>query len=209
MGTIHNPQDLLANTGPLDPSPLSSITADDAADEEHPAVPEPFTVHDNKSANWLVRKVREARAYAQRVQEWAVSEIQRARRDEQFLLGRYGHQLQQWTQDEVHKLKGRRKSLNLPAGTVGSRLEPPRLLVRDEQALLDWCRSALPQAVKVAVQASGVEGQQLRAWQHTCCLQVKLTEEVVRDIVHDHAKATGEMPDGVVFTNPAERFFIR
>src|SRR5688572_33032791 len=59
---------------------------------------EPFAVRDAATANWLVRKVKELRAYAAHVKVWAERELRVARRDEKFLLARYGPQLQAWVE---------------------------------------------------------------------------------------------------------------
>ena len=105
---------------------MSNVSAPATADaesrdepqEETPQVPESFCVRDVATAAWVVRKVVEARAYAARVREWAAAELRRAQREEVF----YGHQLEQWARREVEAASGRRKSVNLPSGTVGFRL---------------------------------------------------------------------------------------
>ena len=51
-------------------------------------VPETFAVDDAASANWLVRKIVETRAYAKHVKEWADGELRRAEREELFFLHR-------------------------------------------------------------------------------------------------------------------------
>ena len=42
-------------------------------------VPEKFRVADEDSANWLIKKIVEARQYAARVKAWADREVRRAR----------------------------------------------------------------------------------------------------------------------------------
>ena len=86
-----------------------------------PAVDEGFCVRDESSANWVIRKIAECRSYAERVTVWAAAEIRRAEKEEEFFLFRFGGQLERWASEEIRKLKGRRKSLNLPAGAVGFR----------------------------------------------------------------------------------------
>src|SRR4051812_10340987 len=94
----------------------------DAEAPDLPVVSEQFVVHDASSASWVARKVNEARAYAKRVSEWAAREIKRAERDEQFLMMRYGGQLEEWASQQIALLKGRRRSICLPGGTVGYRM---------------------------------------------------------------------------------------
>src|SRR5437870_2612266 len=95
-------------------------------------VPEEFGVVDDSSANWVVRRITEARAYAKRCAEWCEREQVRARRTEEFFLFRYSAQLSTWTQGKIAEQGGRRKSVSLPAGLVGFRHEPAKLVVEDE-----------------------------------------------------------------------------
>ena len=164
--------------------PRDAIDASPIADDEPPAVPESFAVRDAATANWLVRKVVEARAYARRVAAWAERETRRAQRDEQFLLGRYGGELEAWVRRQVEREKGRRKSVALPAGTVGFRTEPQRLTVEDEQALVTWCRTNLPVALRVETR-------------------------VLKGAVKAHVAATGELPIGAEIAGGGERLYIR
>jgi hypothetical protein len=164
----------------------ASAAIDDpsVAEDERPPVPEAFAVRDAATANWLVRKVVEARAYARRVAAWAECEVRRAQRDEQRLLGRYGGQLEDWVRRRLKEENGRRKSVSLPAGTVGFRAEPPRLVVHDEKELLRWCRAHLPSAVATV-------------------------ERVLRGTVREHVAATGELPQGAEVAHGGEKFFVK
>src|SRR3712207_6570698 len=86
-------------------------------DNHAPHVPDGFCVRDAETAAWVVRKIVEARAYGDRVREWAAAELRRAGREEGFFLYRYGHQLEQWARRQLEEEIGRRKSINLPSGT--------------------------------------------------------------------------------------------
>jgi len=59
-----------------------------------PEVPSTFAVTDAASANWVIRKIVEARAYAARVRHWSALEIRRAEREEQFFIRRFGVELE-------------------------------------------------------------------------------------------------------------------
>jgi hypothetical protein len=144
---------------------------------------EGFRVHDDSSANWLIRKITECRAYRERVERWAAAEIKRAEREEAFFLTRFGGQLETWARQQIAKQHGR-KSLRLPAGTVGFRTEPTRLAVTDEPALLAWCKARLPSAVKVV-------------------------ERVLKSSLKDHVRTTGEVPSGAEVTGGQQKFFIK
>lgn len=144
--------------------------------------PDTFVVIDEASANWVVRKIIEARAYARHVKEWAQGELRRAEREEQFFLHAYGRQLEDWARALI--TKGGRKSLKLPAGTIGYRTDPPRLDVLDEQKLIEWCRTALPTALKIET-------------------------HIFKQHIKDHFTITGECPDGAAITEGGQRFFVR
>ncbi len=146
------------------------------------APPDTFTVDDSASANWLVRKIVEARAYAKRVKLWADVEVKRAQNEEQFFIQRYGRQLEAWARNEL--TAARRKCVKLPAGTVGYRTEPPKLDVMDEEKLIAWCRKTLPDALRVET-------------------------HVLKSLVKEHVKETGECPDGVDIGGGQQRFYIK
>lgn len=144
--------------------------------------PEAFAIEDAASANWLVRKITEARAYARHVKEWAQAEVLRAEREEQFFLHRYGHQLEAWARQQI--AQSRRKCVKLPGGTVGFRSEPPKLDVRDEQRLIVWCQRSLPDALRVET-------------------------HVLKSLIKDHVRATGECPDGAEIVGGGQRFYVK
>lgn len=128
-----------------------------------PFVREGFSVTDDSSANWVVRKIKDVRAYASHVKIWAASELRAARRDEEFFFSRFHAQLEDWLSQHLRGDE-RRRSIKLPAGTVGFRAVPPRILVEDEHALITWCLSNLKEAVCLTVEVSGEDAIALRDW---------------------------------------------
>jgi phage host-nuclease inhibitor protein Gam len=150
------------------------------------AAPEAFRVRDEASANWVVRRVLEARKYAEHVEAWAATELRRAEREERFFLERYGPQLEAWARQRLTEGRARGKSVRLPAGTVGFRATPPHLAVTDEPALLRWCKSHLPRAVRTRVR-----------------------EQVLKNALQEHVRSTGECPQGAEVVAGGERFFVR
>lgn len=142
-----------------------------------------FTVHDAASANWVIRKIVEARTYAERVKAWAESEQRRARREEDFLLRRFGLELEAWARRQIACHHDGRRSVSLPAGSIGFRAEPTRLSVADDKRLLAWCRTHLPLAIRVI-------------------------ETVPKTPLMEHIKLTGEVPDGAELQGGGERFCI-
>jgi hypothetical protein len=144
--------------------------------------PDSFAVVDAASANWVARKIIEARAYAKHVKAWAEGELKRAQREEEFFLHLYGRQLEDWAQSQIKR--SRRKSVKLPAGTLGFRTAPLKLDVRDEQRLIAWCRTTLPAALKIKTL-------------------------VLKQQIKDHVVSTGECPDGAEIIAGGERFYVR
>ncbi|HEV2294697.1 MAG TPA: host-nuclease inhibitor Gam family protein [Tepidisphaeraceae bacterium] len=147
-------------------------------------VDERFHVRDEDSANWVLRKVTECRAYRERVARWAQAETLRAERQEALLMRRFGGELEAWTREQIGKQHGRAKSLALPAGVLGFRREPTKLLIVDERALVGWCRAHLPAAIKV-------------------------TESLLKSEIQAHIMTKGECPAGAEMGGGGERFYIR
>ncbi len=142
-----------------------------------------FHVRDQSSASWVLRKIVEERAHRQRVGEWFEAEIRRSERREAFLLHRFGAELAEWTREQLAQQFGNHRSIDLPAGTIGFRNEPTRVVVNDEPKLIAWCRQHLPTAVKVI-------------------------ESVLKTEINQHIKSTGECPDGAELAG-GEKFFIK
>src|SRR5689334_271549 len=108
------------------------VATDDSDSEADLGVPERFTVCNPETANWVVKKVIEARSYAHRVRMWAARETARAEATERQLLYLFGRQLEDWVRREIATNGGRRKSIPLPAGTVGFRTVPPSLTIDND-----------------------------------------------------------------------------
>jgi phage host-nuclease inhibitor protein Gam len=147
-------------------------------------IDESFHVRDEQSANWVLRKIVEERAYRQRVQQWCDAETRRSERREQFLMLRFGAELAEWTKQQLQKQFGKRRSIHLPSGTLGFRTTPPKLVVADESRLITWCRRHLPSAIKIV-------------------------EHVLKSEVHSHIKTTGEVPEGAEISGGEDRFFVK
>lgn len=158
---------------------------DVAAQEDGLAVPEQFHVHDDATANWVVRKILEARAYAKHCAEWCDREQARAQRDEEFLMFRFGQQLLEHARKRIGEQGGRRKSVNLPAGTIGFRHEGAKLLVDDEAKVIEWAKRTRPELVCVV-------------------------ERLSKSGLNQHLEETGEAPDVGVHIEPArEKFYVK
>lgn len=157
---------------------------DDSAPSMAPVTEQGFAVRDASSANWVIRRIVEARAYGRRVRLWADVELKRAQREEQFLLHRFGAELEAFARRQIDRQHDGRKSVSLPSGTMGFRTEPLKLSICDEQTLLRWCRTHLPSAIRT-------------------------TESAAKSPLMQHVKTTGECPQGARITGGNERFYVR
>jgi len=105
-------------------------------------VPKAFAIDCEDHANWLVKKIVSARSYADHVKKWAEQEQRRAEREEHTLMFLFGRQLEMWARDQIALLH-KRKSLALPAGTVGFRTIAAKLVIDDEKRVL-MCKKFFP-----------------------------------------------------------------
>jgi hypothetical protein len=148
------------------------------------AVPKKFMVEDEKSANWLIKRIISARQYAASVKVWAELELRRAEREESTLMFLFGRQIEAWTKSEIERQKGRRKSLCLPGGKVGFRTDQTKLVIDSELAVLEWARLQCPAAIITV-------------------------EHLSKSIVKEHFEKTGEVPESGAHIQPEqERFFV-
>lgn len=179
--TVEQPDNEFISSMP----PLTDAIDAEVDHELTKVVPKQFEITDESSANWLLRRIVTAREYAQHVKEWAAQEQRRAEREERTLLFLFGRQLERWVRAEIEKLNHRRKSICLPAGTLGLRRVNACLQIDDEQAVIGWARKHLPSALLTV-------------------------EKLSRSVLSDHFKQTGEMPDsGAHLEQEKEAFFIR
>lgn len=137
-------------TSMADEFPESLPSFEDSNDilDEEPVVPEAFRVKDEDSANWVLRHINEAKARAARAKAFAAKEQERAKREEDFFVRRFGPELEAWAKQN---LPAKKKSISLPAGTVGFRKQAEHLAVDDDAALLAWAKQAHPELVVTTV----------------------------------------------------------
>jgi phage host-nuclease inhibitor protein Gam len=154
-------------------------------DDDAPDVPEAFTVRDEGSANWVIRQIVERRTYAKRCAEWCEREQARAQREEEFFLFRFVPQLRDFARQRISEQGGRRKSVNFPAGTLGFRKNPSRIIVDDEAVVIAWARLHKPELIVVA-------------------------ERLSKSCLNQHAETTGELPNaGIHIEAEREDFYIK
>ena len=173
------------------------------------AVPKAFEICSEDSANWLVRKIIEVRQYRGKVKEWAERETKRSERDQQWLMARFAPQLEQWLEQWLLHSGSRRRSINLPAGMVGFRIEAPRLIVVDEGALLQWCRRHLLDALQIRAVAHGTAAVDLENSVKALGPRVKCETSISKSIINDYFSVCGELPEGMNITSRSQLLYIR
>lgn len=167
-----------------------------------------FRVDSDSAANWLVRQIVESRSYADRVRQWAKDEIRRAERNEEKLMYLFGDQLRRWCQEEVVARGSRRRSVHLPAGRVGFRRTPTRLVVQDEAAAADWCSDHAPNALSVKAAARGANGRLMVQLLEGQLPGVSVRRQVLVSELRRIVDATGELPEGCEVEGDNETFFV-
>ena len=172
-------------------------------------LPAGFVITDERSANWLVRKVRESRSYAEHVLQWAARELRRTKREEQFLMSRSGSQMEVWLRTMLLARGRRRRSINLPAGQMGFRAIRPKTVITEPQMLINWCKTNLPAAYTVRVRARGEDAVRLAAWIVEYGNELQPHESIEKAILHDHINNSGEVPPGTEIAAKHDRFFIK
>ena len=188
---------------------LSKFGSDTESSELCPHVNSKFEVHDDTSAAWVVRKVVEARTYAERVRTWAAAELRRAEQEESWFLQRFGGQLEGWLRAELTQRGGRRRCVALPSGTIGLRQQPARLEITDEVAVAAWCQEYVPQALRICVEAEGAAAVELAAWHTQHAEDARRRQHVLREPLNHHFAETGELPHGATFRPAQDLFYVK
>ena len=95
----------------------------------------------------------------------------------------YGPQLQDWAAAAIRKLRGRRKSIRLPAGSLCFRRSNARLVIDDESSVIRWAKISFPAGVV-------------------------MTEKLRKAAIYDHFSQTGEVPPKSHVEPAADQFLI-
>jgi hypothetical protein len=169
----------------------------------------PFVVDSDEAANWVVRRVIETRAYARRVRTWAEKETRRAEHDEAFFVRQYGPQLLSWLERSLEATRGRRRSVDLPAGRIGLRKGSLKLEVTDILAASAWCGRNSPHAAGLRVVVNGPLAFEMAAQVAVRWPDAAVSWSVHRSQLAAHLKASGDVPDGIRVIEPSEELYVR
>lgn len=163
---------------------------------EYTDIDAPFEIKDDKTANWALRKIREAEARIEQVQRfaeeqkaeidaWAETATEREAHSITFFTG-----LLQAYHFKLHQENPRIKTIKLPAGELQLRKAQPKFS-RDDNKLTAWLKAHRPEFVKVKESPDWAEAK-------------KALNVAGRHLVDPE---TGEIVDGVEVYEPEEPTF--
>ena len=142
---------------------------------------EEFRVTDENSCNWVVRKIVSAEDELKRIKSQYNARKKELERRIEFFEKRFGHEMEQWTSQN---LPYNRKSIKLQNGTVGFRKSRETIKIVDKEENIEWVKNNCPDA--------------LRQKEYTT-----KTEQI------EHLQETGEMPAGVDLQPAENKFYIK
>ena len=153
------------------------------------AAEERFVVTDDKSADWVIRKIMEEDAELERLTDWYERQKKSIKEQHDFRVEYLTGLLEDYfTQVPAKETKTQRK-YRLPSGDMVFTKEKADFTVSDEERLLKWCSENDPDLVKVVSSTKWGE--------------LKKRLETVEGMIVDHE--TGLFVDGVkIETKPGE-----
>lgn len=143
-----------------------------------------FAIEDDRKAEWAIGKIAEARAEVERWEAYYNERLEAIKKDAQNTIDFMTDHLRRYFQTVPHKTtKTGIEKYALPSATL--QLKPASIeWEKDDMALLEWCETNLPEAVKVTRKAGWAE-------------------------VKAHMKATGEIPQGVTPVEKLPTFEVK
>ena len=142
----------------LEQSPLTVVDGylvDDHGEIVGLATKQEFHVTDEKSADWVLEKLTEAKANIARndikrkaVLERLESLDKQERRRVEWLEAMFGPELEAFAKSQIGGQKS--KTLKLTWGSLAFRVSPAKVVKsEDEEAALEWAKSECPESVRV------------------------------------------------------------
>lgn len=109
---------------------------------------EPFRVTDDKSAEWCIRKIREAQDEKQRWRDYYAEQQRKIDQEADGTISYFEALLADYFDMVPHKRTKTQESYQLPGGKLVRKQQAPEYQ-RDEAALLPWLKQNAPELVKV------------------------------------------------------------
>lgn len=114
---------------------------------------ERWIIKDDKSAEWALKKIREAQEDTARWNTYYAAQMEAIERQNADTVAYFTALLEAWFKTVPHKATKTQESYQLPSGKLVRKLQQPAY-ERDADALLAWAKSSFPEAVKVKEEAS-------------------------------------------------------
>lgn len=114
---------------------------------------ERWIIKDDKSAEWALKKIREAQEDTARWNTYYAAQMEAIERQNADTVAYFTALLEAWFKTVPHKATKTQESYQLPGGKLVRKAQQPTY-ERDADALLTWAKSSFPEAVKVKEEAS-------------------------------------------------------
>ena len=161
-----------------------TVTPDTTDTPAEPA----FAIDSEERANWLLRKLGNLEAEQARIKAQSAAMLKQVEGERESLMNRFGSELAQWTEEEIQRRGGKRKSLTLIQGTVAFRTVAESVKVAEDA-------EQLPEALALAEQWEAVE--------------TKIDRAAFLAKARAYLEETGEVAPGVVVTPAKESFSVK
>ena len=114
---------------------------------------ERWIIKDDKSAEWALKKIREAQEDTARWNAYYAAQMETIERQNADTVAYFTALLEAWFATVPHKTTKTQESYQLPSGRLVRKAQQPSY-ERDAEALLGWAKTSFPEAVKVKEEAS-------------------------------------------------------
>lgn len=162
--------------------PLSLANPAEATDTLPEQQSERFVIDSEEKAEWALRKGAAIDAEITLLKSQYRARLSELEADKASWERRFVEELKAWA--ETERQKRRRQTVTTLAGTLAFRAVPARWTVTDEDAVLQACYDALPDAIVRTV-------------------------SIDKKMLFEHVEATGELLPGVERTEAGESFSVR
>lgn len=110
---------------------------------------EPFAVRDDKTAEWCLQKIREAKAEKQMWADYYAAQKKSVDAEADRTIAFFEAALEDYFAIVPHKKAKTQESYSLPGGKLVRKHQPPEY-IRDDAALLPWLRDNMADCIRTA-----------------------------------------------------------
>lgn len=132
-------------------------------------------------ANWFLKVLDECSRAEELVKQQSRAMLAAIERRRNAVKWKFGTLFRSVVDQELSRQKGRRKSVDFYFGRAGYRKSREKLVITDEQALVEWARQHAPEAIRESIGA--------------------------KTPIIDAIKRTGELPPGCELREPQDTFY--